>query len=587
MAELEFIHGYEAGRRFPLTKDKCELGRHPDCDVVLDIGAVSRKHAQILRRNGRFYLEDLKSRNGTFLNGQPIHGQRELHDLDAVRICEVLMTFHGGPKRPAGEVNSGDSYPPMLLDDDELTASSTIISRLDISSGSSGVRMAVNPQIKLEALLEISQNLSKAISLDEVLPKVLDSLFKVFIQADRGFIVLRDEDDGRLIPKAARHRRPNVDETIRISRTILNRVIDSKQAMLSADAASDDRFELSQSITDFRIRSMICAPMIDSAGEVLGVIQLDTLDQRNRFQEEDLEVLASVASQASIAVQNAQLHEAALRQRAVQRDLELARRVQRSLLPIAAPRVAGYQFFDFYEPASEVGGDFFDYIELPDGRWSAILADVSGKGVAAALVMAKLSGEVRFHLASEPTPAAAMSRINQAFVRNGWEDRFVTMILSVLDPVANRVTFVNAGHMPPFVRHSDGTVEQLGDDVAGVPLGVADDFPFQQTVCEIRPGDTFVTFTDGVSEAMNSGGQLFGMERIRECLAHECPRGTDSSADLGIGSSGLAVASAAAAVETNCAASWGRTILEAVREFAAGRAQSDDICLFCFGRGTE
>ena len=149
-------------------------------------------------------------------------------------------------------------------------------------------------------------------------------------------------------------------------------------------------------------------------------------------------MLASVASQAAIAVDNAQLHENALKQQAVERDLELAHKVQRGLLPARPPQLAGYHFFDFYEPANQVGGDYYDYIELPGGRLAVVLADVSGKGVSAALLMAKLSGEVRYCLASEPTPAAAMNRINASFSRSGWDDRFVTFVLAVLDAEAAR-----------------------------------------------------------------------------------------------------------------------------------------------------
>ncbi len=246
------------------------------------------------------------------------------------------------------------------------------------------------------------------------MPKLLDSLFKIFMQADRGFVILRSRPTAALVPKAIKHRRPDMEDQIRISRTIVNQVMTSKEAILSADAANDARFDTSQSIADFRIRSMMCAPLVDSDGKSLGVIQIDTLDQRHRFQKDDLDVLASVASQAAFAVDNAQLHETSLKQQSLERDLELAHKVQRGLLPAAPPQVAGYHFFDFYEPANQVGGDYYDYVELPGDRLAVVLADVSGKGVSAALLMAKLSGEVRYCLASEPNPAAAMNRINAA-----------------------------------------------------------------------------------------------------------------------------------------------------------------------------
>ena len=179
-------------------------------------------------------------------------------------------------------------------------------------------------------------------------------------------------------------------------------MLTGKQAVLSADATSDSRFEMSQSIADFRIRSMMCAPLVISDGHAMGAIQIDTLDQRSRFSQDDLDVLAGVAGQAAFALENAQLHEQALKQQGMQRDLELAHKVQQGLLPSAPPRMEGHHFFDFYEPANQVGGDFYDYIRLPGGRLAIVLADVSGKGVSAALVMAKLSAEVRYCWRASP-----------------------------------------------------------------------------------------------------------------------------------------------------------------------------------------
>ncbi len=286
------------------------------------------------------------------------------------------------------------------------------------------------------------------------------------------------------------------------------------------------------------------------------MIQVDTSDQRQRFQKDDLEVLASVASQAAIAVDNAQLHENSLRQQALEHDLELAHKVQRGLLPAAPPQLPGYCFFDFYEPANQVGGDYYDYIELPGNRLAVVVGDVSGKGVAAALVMAKLSGEVRYCLASEADPAAAINRINAGFSRSGWQDRFVTFVLALLDADRHEITLVNAGHMAPLLRHGGGKVEPIGEEETGLPLGVDADFKYQSYTRELAPGDFLALFTDGISEAMNTSGELYGLDRLRTQLAADSPRVSE----------------------------LGRLILDDVKRFVGGRPQSDDICLACFGR---
>ena len=600
MALLQPFVGGTPGEQIAISGDRAVLGRHPECDIVLDAAAVSRQHAQILQEGEDFYIEDLHSRNGTFVNGRLVHGKLLLADGDRLKICDLLFTFYRQPPTSelgpavtmtaagpggtmlnaqlssgglggvghdgAGAGSFGGGGPLLgdaslvnrteMVDDGEGTGNSTIMSKVDATPRRSTALSIVNPEMKLRAMIEIAQNLARAVTLEEVLPKLLDSMFKIFTQADRGFIILRTLPDGPLIPKAIKCRHADMEDRVRISRTIVHQAMESKQALLSADAATDVRFESSQSIADLRIRSLMCAPLINGEGHALGVIQVDTTDQRQRFQKDDLDLLASIAAQAAIAVDNAQMHETALKRQSLERDLELAHKVQRGLLPAAPPRMADYHFFDFYESANQVGGDYYDYVDLPDNRLAVVLADVSGKGVSAALLMAKLSGEVRYCLASERTPAEALNRINSAFSRAGWDDRFVTFILAVLDRSRHQVTIVNAGHMPPLLRHGGGQVESVGDAETGYPLGIDADFSYQQCSRQLAAGDSLTMFTDGISEAMNGSGELYGLERLREQIAAQ-----------GANVSGV-----------------GRHILDDVRRFVGGQAQSDDMCLVSFGR---
>ncbi len=246
-------------------------------------------------------------------------------------------------------------------------------------------------------MIDIMQALGKAVSLDNVLPKVLDSLFRIFIQADRGFIILRD-GQGNLQPKWIKTRRADQEEMVRLSKTILKTVMEKKEAIISLDAGSDERFQMSQSLADFRIRSMIIAPLLNNDGEALGAIQIDTIQHKGRFEPKDLEVLIAVANQAGIAIENAQLHEQMLAQRLVEQDLELASQVQKAFLPSKTPSLDKYSFYQYYNPANQIGGDYFDYIPLEYDRLAIVVADVVGHGVAAAMFMAKLSAETRYAL---------------------------------------------------------------------------------------------------------------------------------------------------------------------------------------------
>ncbi len=557
MAVLRTVQGSTPGQLIPLEGTIFVLGRHPECDIVLESGAVSRQHAKIVQYEGRFFLEDLHSRNGTFLNGKLITQPASLKENDEIGICDLAFTFHmSKPGDDTAERRHSAEELASFIDDERASSGSTIMSKIDVVGGQTGMRLQVNTEAKLKALLEISQNLGRAISLNDVLPKLLDSLFKIFIQADRGFIVLKDARSGRLVPKAIKYRRNEDSQSVRISRTIVNNVMTSKQAILSADAASDKRFDMSESIVDFHIRSMMCAPLVGGDGNALGVIQVDTLDQRNRFNREDLDVLASVAMQAAFAVENAQLHEMSVREQEMKRELAVAHEVQRGFLPAASPKVPNYEFFEFYESASALGGDYYDYVPLSGGRLAVVLGDVSGKGISASLLMAKLSAEARFSLASEPTPAEAMTRLNRVFCGSGWEDRFVTLAMTVLDPAKHEATVVIAGHMPPLLRRGENDVAPIGDEIAKLPLGVEPNVVYEQQTIALEPGHCISLYTDGITEAMNPDGDLYGYERL---LSRIRPK-SDGVAGLG------------------------HSILDDVRRFVGARRQSDDMCLTCFGR---
>ena len=235
---------------------------------------------------------------------------------------------------------------------------------------------AVKPEVKLKAILEISRNLSSDLKIDTVAPKIIDALMELFPQSERGFLILIDPTTKRLVRKAFKYRpnkrsslvAPFTDEVpMSISRSIVNHVIGQKKAVLSQDAGADQDLPTSASIADLKIRSVMCVPVLTPDSEVLGIIQLDTSDRR-QFLQEDLDVLAAVAGQAAIAVQNASMHEKLLRNASLERDLMIAETVQKRFLPQSVPKIPGYEFFAFYQPTYEVGGDYYDFIPLPANR---------------------------------------------------------------------------------------------------------------------------------------------------------------------------------------------------------------------------
>ncbi|WP_146395077.1 SpoIIE family protein phosphatase [Planctomycetes bacterium CA13] len=511
-----------SAERFQLQDDETTIGRHPECHVMVDAGAVSRYHAKILTRHDDFLVEDSGSRNGTFLNGQLLTGPEVLREGDRVRISDVELIFHRDivPEFARNENQmtfDGSNFGIMMVEDQDTERASS--SKIEFRTGTDGFKMSATAEAKLEALIRINSSLSNALGLDEVLPKVLTSLFDIFPAADRGFVVMEDSEKN-LIPRWVKTRQSRDEtETVRISRTIVREVMNSGEAILSLDASEDTRFDSSQSIADFSIKSMICAPLVDGEGKAFGALQIDSLKGRGQFRDEDTDLLSGVAAQAGIVINNARLYEAALHQREVEQDLKLATEVQAAFLPQSPPDAPGYRVHSFYKAANHIGGDYFDYIHLPNGRIGIVVADVVGHGVAAAMFMAKLSAETRFCLASDENVARAIERLNDRMSRLHVE-RFITFLLMVIDSNSDTATIVNAGHMAPVVRlFRDGTISEPGEEESGLPIAIDDGMTYEAVEIPMNVGDVAVLYTDGINEAMNAADEEFGMDRIRELTA--------------------------------------------------------------------
>src|SRR5262245_50035741 len=271
-ASLHILKGASQGKRVPLEKDTTILGRNPECGVVIPVTSVSREHAQILRIQGRYYIEDMQSRNGTFVNNQAISGRTQLQNNDRIRICDFLATFLDG----------GNGLDPDTVEDEasEEVSGSTIEASM---SHNSGLLLETKPAEKLRGLLEITANLLKTLELDDLLPKIVDSLFALYKQADRGFIILGEEGTSKLMPKVVKTRRLQDEGNARFSRSIVRQCLETSQAFLSDDATQDNRVQLSQSVVDFRIRSVMCVPLTRADGKAFGVVQLDTQDRTKKF----------------------------------------------------------------------------------------------------------------------------------------------------------------------------------------------------------------------------------------------------------------------------------------------------------------
>jgi len=574
MAYLEVIAGSAPGQIIELIEDKTVVGRHPDSHIVLDNAAVSRHHAQILVSHGRYYLEDLRSRNGTFLNEKQVLDRSELAELDQIDICEIILEFsidypahvleedfELGPAdqdEPASSTRIGQEI-PALSDDEEGLESSSILSSINTadSSPSSSYRLDINSEAKLKAVLEISRALNRVLDVDEALQKTMKCLFQIFPQADEGFAMLIDPVSGNPVVRSILTR--NKDHDGRVSRTVLDYTLSEKIAVLTADAQSDQRFSSSESIAGTKLRSLVCIPLLDQNQDALGVIQLSAYSLIRSFTSDDLDLLSSVAGQVSLAIENATMHQQLISQRDLKRDLEYAHQIQLGFLPSSRPEPKGYSFADYYESAQSVGGDYFDYILLPRQRWAFTIADVAGKGIPAALLMARLYSAARYHLLTTDNMARAIEGLNGELATGGVGQRFVTSVLAVLNPETHKIKMANAGHLPPLIRRADGSVQALSIKDSGLPLGLEPGYAYKQIELTLEPGETMLLYTDGTTEACDAKQELFGTERLMKAL-ETGPAPADELI---------------------------RHVLNDVEQFAGNDTNRDDVCLVALHRRTE
>lgn len=554
MAFLHARSGDKLTRRIPILEPSFVMGRSLDChlwDIFRGNETVSHHHARIDKVNDQFVLSDTGSYNGTSVNSQEINEPTVLRDGDIITICKWTFRFDSFSE-PEG-VSGGETK--EILD---VPGESSVESRIDVDEdGSSSTHNTTSAALRLKALLGVLAALGKTLNLEELLAGLLAEVLKVFPAADTCQIWLRSNREATsglaLNRTAIVHRDPN-DPHSHLSKTIVAEVLKTRQAILYSDGDGNQVIRESDSVREMGMHSAMCVPLL-AEGVVIGVMQVDTRRPKDRFRKDDLEILASIAPLMNLAIRYSQLHVRMLSQRAMEFEMAAAQRVQLSLLPRQMPAIPGYEFFAHYNPAMQVGGDYYDYIWLPDGRLAVVLADASGKGTSAALYMSAISGELKCSLYIEKTTDAALGRLNRWICDNP-DSRFVTMAVAILDPSTHTATVLNAGHFAPLLRRANGNVEEIGEEQKGVPLGVLREEAYRATTLELAPGDSLFMFTDGFTDAESGQGERYEKQRLLEQVKNAAPN----------------------------LVKLGEQIVGHVRDFMGTHPQCDDMCLTCVGR---
>jgi len=390
--------------------------------------------------------------------------------------------------------------------------------------------MHLTDKKKYQLLFEISHKVRDTLDLDEIMDHLLDTVKTVVDYDAAGIFVLnqdlvhrRREHPKGMIAGVARRgfdtKPPEEDAMLTLGKGIIGYVIFSGTSLVIPDVYHDPRYIEGRS----RTRSEIAVPIIRNQ-RAIGALNLES-DQLSAFDETDLEVLQFFADAASISIEKAMLHRQLLEKRLIDKQLELARDLQSRLFPSEPPRITGYDIAGICLPAEEIGGDYYDFIQLPRRGLGVAVADVSGDGIASALVMTAFRGLLRMYTHGRLGPSKIARTVNHLLPEFTDSSYFVTAVYVVLSPMSEEFTYVCCGHPPPLLMHSDGSCEYLFEH--GPVLGILRNANYPSETLSLTPGDILVLYTDGVVDISNQAGNEFGIDRLVDVIY----RGRELTAD--------------------------------------------------------
>jgi serine phosphatase RsbU (regulator of sigma subunit) len=429
-----------------------------------------------------------------------------------VQIGETKIVFEGDNQAPKSISSTLISEGTNLLDPSKtisLTARRSPTTEIldDSMSSRSGL---------LGLISKVGVALLSSSGLDDTLNQVASLVFDA-VPAERVVIMLRDENaDDQMEIKVARVRGSSEPiSEVRISRAIMTEVIENGKAVLTSDAQQDPRFA-SQTLVLQGIRSVLAVPLSVDERHVFGIIYADSPTHQVSFSSEHLDVLTTLASVASIRVENASLLDERIERERMERELELATEIQQRFQPSGPPIIEGYEFQGISFSCYEIGGDYYDFIQRHDGTMLVALGDVSGKGTAAALLMSSLHAAIHGQVAAKTPLDQTVISVNEYLAENTPANRFVTLFVAELEPATGSLRFINAGHNPPIIGRADGSVDQLAS--GGLPLGIMPFSEYEVGDADLKSGDVLVIYSDGVTEANNLNEDEFGIERLTEVI---------------------------------------------------------------------
>lgn len=538
MTSLVVVAPDGSRRTVQVTSRPMKFGRADTCDVVLrDDGEISREHAEIWEdEQGRIVVADNGSKNGTRVDdGEAFRATRRFA-ARVVRIGEHDIQILGSP-RP---VKTGSGK--VLFAPDPPSGSPADTQYYPSTRG-----LDLNEQ-RLGLLLKLTERIGGAFERKQLLQQALDTVCEA-LNFERGLIALKTQRGDTEHP-VTRNIQTDEHGAYKVSRTLINRALLHGERAIVNNPATDLAGNLTDSLVRFPICSALCVPILYQS-EVLGVIYGDRVTAATTYQRADVDFLAGIAQQVGVGLANLRMLQEHVKTQKVMAELNQARTIQQRLLPEAPLTLGRIAVEGINEPTSAVGGDYFDYFELGDGCLGVIIADVTGHGLAAALLMANLQSALRVALSGDAPLPTLMERINRLICRNTDTSVFITAIVGRLCTRTGQLEYVSAGHPGPLMVGPDGV--QAHEPSGSLPLGVEPGETFEISYLKPRGDiDSLLFYTDGLTEALDGQGRMLGLPPVIKALG-ECK-----------------LATPAALI---------RTARATVRQFTGDAARSDDMTL--------
>jgi len=494
---VSFVLVDGANRRNVLvTHSPFSIGRLPENDLVLAHPYVSRRHAEIVLEAGRCFIVDQGSRHGTFINGQPATAHQAIGEDDTIHFGAL-----DGPSLRISVEDTGDS--------------STIRELIEQIPEAGG-----NPLDKLRWFFESARKLKTSDAVDQILTALLDTTLEL-TQVERGYVFLRSEAGEMVLALGRDNKGEALTDESTLSHGAMRQAISTSNEFIVTDTLSADPETRSASMVAHSIRSVTCIPLrkhrpgsATKESDLLGLLYLDSRLRPGSMTQIDNDLLRTIATDAAALIDNAQLAVAEERERTYRQEMNIAADIQRGLMTVHPPTLSWAQAAARSVPCRECGGDFFDIIH--DGNdLAVIVADISGKGISAAILGATLQGLI-YSLLVARQPLATIADIVNRYICGKDIEKYATMAILRLSP-GGHLEYINCGHVPPFLY--SGGCSRLPE--SNLPVGLIEGAPFSSGEAQLTPGARVLIVTDGVTEASAPNGDFYGEERLTAPEFHQ------------------------------------------------------------------